>query len=265
MTALGQRQRPAGLDPRQREAGDLRGGDGQVLGGEGQVFLLLAVEGVAGARVEGRQPAAREVVVHLGLDRLDGRRGGRRGIAQRQDGLVRLGLLPPIGVGLGVGEELVHLGLADAGLAAAVGLRAQAGDDVLDDLLGGVVLGRFRDDDAVAVEDRLRELLGVLAVSSTVMAVASAFFKVARICLAEASNCLPSGVASLMALSGSAGEALSRSSGFFRQPPAHLTAAISSGARMRPSLSVSIRARVALSNSSPVVGQARATHSFWSS
>ena len=46
---------------------------------------------------------------------------------------------------------------------------------------------------------------------------------------------------------------------------AHWQAAISSGGRMRPSLSSSIRSSVSLSNSMPRVGQARATHSFWSS
>ena len=141
LTPSRERQRLAGLDPRQREAGDLRAGDGQVLGGEGEVLLLLAVQRVDGARVEGGQPAAREVVVHLGLDRLDGGGGGGGGVAQRQHGRVGFGLLPPIGVGLRLGEELVHLGLVDAGLAAAVGLRAEAGDDVVDDRLGGVVLG----------------------------------------------------------------------------------------------------------------------------
>ncbi len=44
----------------------------------------------------------------------------------------------------GVGEELVELGLVDAGLAAAVGFGAETGDDVGDDRLGGVIASRRR-------------------------------------------------------------------------------------------------------------------------
>jgi len=95
--------------------------------------------------------------------------------------------------------------------------------------------------------------------------VISAVSVLPKTCRAKAAICLPSGAASLIAASRKVGEPLIRSSGFLSRPPAHLTAAISSGARTRPSLSVSIKARVAWSNSSPVVGQARATHNFWSS
>ena len=128
-----------------------------------------------------------------------------------------------------------------------------------------VVLGRIGRHDAVAVEMGLgKELLGDRAVSSRVMAAASGFLRLPRICLAEASNCLPSGVASLMALSGSSGRRLEQVVGILQATAAHLAAAMSSGARMRPSLSVSISASVLASNSRPVVGQARATQSFWS-
>ena len=69
----------------------------------------------------------------------------------------------PIREGLGVGEELINLGLTDAGLAATIRVGAKAGNNIIDDLLGGVVLGGFGDDDTVAVQDRFHELLGDLA------------------------------------------------------------------------------------------------------
>ena len=105
----------------------------------------------------------------------------------------------------------------------------------------------------------------VSVVSSMVMAGASFLPRLARICLAEESNCFPSGVASLMALNGSDGEDVSRSSRFFRQLPAHRVAAMMSGARIRPSWSVSIKSSVLVPNSIPRVGHASATQSFWSS
>jgi hypothetical protein len=109
------------------------------------------------------------------------------------------------------------------------------------------------------------KILVVSVVSSMVMAWASFLLKLARICLAEESNCFPSGVASLMALSGSEGDEASKSSGFFRQLPAQRVAAMMSGARIRPSWSLSIKSSVRVPNSIPRVGHASATHSFWSS
>ena len=159
---LRQRQRSYGLHACQREPGNLRMGDGQILGRKGQVILFLPVKGVAGAGVESREPAAREIVIHLGLDRFHSGRGASSGIAQWQHRRVGFSLLMPIGEGLGVGKELIHLGLADAGLAAAIDVGAEAGNDIVDDLFGGIVLGRFRDDDAVAVQDRFHKLLGDL-------------------------------------------------------------------------------------------------------
>ena len=102
------------------------------------------------------------------------------------------------------------------------------------------------------------------AKSSIAMAVAFFLPRLASTCLAAARSCWPSGVASLMELSASDGEDLSRSSAFFNRRPVHWVAAISSGARMRPSLSVSMRSSDFGSNSMPRVGQARATQSFWS-
>ena len=106
----------------------------------------------------------------------------------------------------------------------------------------------------------------ILTVSevSTEIAAASALPRFARTCLAEARSALPSAPASLMFESAS-GPPLAIESPFRSRAAAHAQAAISSGGRMRPSLSVSIRSRVAPSNSIPRVGHASATHSFWSS
>ena len=66
----------------------------------------------------------------------------------------------PAGEGGGIGEEEVELGLGDAGLAGAVGLGAEAGDDVIDDGLELGVVGGVRGEDAVAVEFGLGEDFG---------------------------------------------------------------------------------------------------------
>jgi hypothetical protein len=52
---------------------------------------------------------------------------------------------------------LIRLCLADAGLAAAVGLRAETGDDFVDDGARGVVARSVGRQDAVAVKIRLGE------------------------------------------------------------------------------------------------------------
>ena len=160
----GQRAGPGGIDPLrraaavscphlcERETGDVRVCGGQVFGPQREEFLLLAIERVDGARVESSQAAARKVVIHLHLDRFDGG-GGRLGVrAERQQRGVALRLLPPIGVRRRIGEELVHLALADARLAAGVGVRPEARNDIVDDRLGGLVAGRVGGHDAVAVE-----------------------------------------------------------------------------------------------------------------
>ena len=103
------------------------------------------------------------------------------------------------------------------------------------------------------------------ATSSIEIEVASGLPMLARIWRADASSVAPSGVASSIAASDSVSFPFSRSSGFLRFPPANFTAAISSLARTRPSWSVSISDSVRASISRPLVGQASATHSFWSS
>ena len=119
--------------------------------------------------------------------------------------------------------------------------------------------GQLAGHDAVCAKMRTVSL-----VSSTVMEVALALPRLKRIWRAEASNCLPSSVVSLIALNGNVCAPRSKSSGLRRQDVAHFAAAIISGARMRPSLSVSINESVLASNSRPCVGQASATQSFWS-
>ena len=106
------------------------------------------------------------------------------------------------------------------------------------------------------------KIFAVSPASSNEIAVASFLPRFVRICLADARSCLPSGVESLMELSSIELALRSRSSGFFTIAQAHLTAAMISGARMRPSLSVSIRSSVFVSNSTPRVGQLNAAHSF---
>ena len=130
----------------------------------------------------------------------------------------------------------------------------------------GVVGGVGRDD-PVAVELRLGEdLRRCRSVSSTVIAVASSLPRFARIWRAEASSRLPSGVRVVDRDERQRRRRPSRGPrGSSGSPHAHLTAAMISGARMRPSLSVSRSARVLSSNSRPLVGQASATQSFWSS
>ena len=150
--ALRQRQRLVGSHLRQREAGNVGVRGGEIFGPQREEFLLVAVQRIEGARVESRQPAARKIVVHLGLDGFDGRRGGFGVQAQRQHRRVAFRLLPPVGIRGGIGEELVHLGLADARLAAGIGVPADASDDVVDDGLGRVVTGGIGGHDAVAVE-----------------------------------------------------------------------------------------------------------------
>jgi len=106
------------------------------------------------------------------------------------------------------------------------------------------------------------KIFAVSAVSSRLMAAVSDLPRSRRICLAEASSCLPSGVSSLMADKAREEEPRTSSAGLFSMAPAHFTAAIISGTRMRPSLSVSINSSVRLSNSRPRAGQLKATQSF---
>ena len=156
--AFEQRQRTVRLDPRQRESAHFPARRRKLPARDRLVLRLGAVERGRGPAVERRQPAAREVVIHLRPDRLERLIRVRRRVAQRQDrrGVV-LGLPAPVGEGLKFGEELVELGLRDAGRSAAVHLTADAGDDVGDDGPDRWVVHRIGRDDAVAVEPGLSE------------------------------------------------------------------------------------------------------------
>ena len=168
----GQRASPGRVDPLREgqrvvcshlcegETGDVRVRGGQVFGPQREEFLLIAIQRVDRARIESGQAAAGKVVLHFHFDRFDG--GGRRlGVrTERQQRGVAFRLLPPIGVRRRIGEELVHLGLADARFAARVGVRPEARNDVVDDRLGGLVAGGVGGHDAVAVERLGREGLG---------------------------------------------------------------------------------------------------------
>src|SRR5207237_4802817 len=115
----------------QREGRHLLGGDGQILGGHRQVFLFLAVEELNRARVEGGQPAASEVVVHLhahGGDR-GGGGGGLLGPQRENARVVGFALGVPGRVRVDLGEKFGHLVGAHARLARAIGAAADAIQD----------------------------------------------------------------------------------------------------------------------------------------
>src|SRR5947199_3036777 len=105
-------------------------------------------------------------------------------------------------------------------------------------------------------------MLAVSEVSASEIAAESFLPRLARICLAEERICLPSGLASLIEDSGRDAVPFSKSSGVRRQFTAQRVAARISGGRIRPSLSASIISSVLRSNSTPLVGQAKATQSF---
>ena len=75
-------KRFAGFNAGEGKSGDLAAGNGEIFGGERQVFLLLAVEGGEGAGVEGGKTAACEIIVDFGLERFNGGGGGGCGVAQ---------------------------------------------------------------------------------------------------------------------------------------------------------------------------------------
>ena len=99
-------------------------------------------------------------------------------------------------------------------------------------------------------------------VSCTEMVVFLVLPRFFRICLAEANKIFPSSVWLLMADRGNSDCSFIKSSGFLMTEVIHCTAAITSGTRMRLSLSVSINCKVSGSISSPSTGQLKAAHSF---
>ena len=262
--AFVQRQRLARLDARERETGNLARRYRHLLGRDRKVLGFLTVDGGEGACVERGQPAAGEIIVHFGFDGAHGAGRGCSRFTHGQNVGVTFRLFPPVGERLGLGEKLVRLRLVDARLAAAVGFRAQTGDDFIENHLRRLVAASTGMMPS-PLKRVCAKILAVSVVSSTLMAGQSCLPRLVRICFAEARSCRPSAVLSLMALNGSAGEDFRRSSGFLSRLVTHFAAAMTSGARRRPSLSVSISASVFVSNWMPVAGQASATQSFWSS
>ena len=155
--ALAERERAPGLDPRERERGDVRGGGGEVLRGERRELRVAAVERRRGARLHRGEPAAHEEVVHLRPHRLDRRERGVRPGAEHPHLGARLAGLPPPRVRGGLGEEGLHARAVHPELSPAVGDGPQGGDDV-EHGLAGLDVGRgVGGDDAVAVEEGLLE------------------------------------------------------------------------------------------------------------
>ncbi len=74
--ALRERQRRRGADLRQRQAGDVGVIARQIFRAQRGVFFFVAVQRADRARIKSRQPAARKIILHLGLDGLDGGGGG---------------------------------------------------------------------------------------------------------------------------------------------------------------------------------------------
>src|SRR5439155_20944554 len=103
-------------------------------------------------RVKGGEPTAGKIIVNLGSD------GSQRQVtvggahAQREDTGVAFGSFPPFGEGLRLREKLLHTALVHTGLAAAIDVGAQAGDNVGDNGPGRGLLSGIRRDDSVAVE-----------------------------------------------------------------------------------------------------------------
>ena len=147
---------------------------------------------------------------------------------------IGFGLLVPIGERDSIRKELVDLGLRDAGFAAPVHFASVTGDDVVDDGLGGVVRAGIAGMMPSPLKFVAAKILAVSPVSAMVISVAADLPRFAKVCLADARSCLPSGVVSLIAASGNASPPWRRSSGFFRFAQAHWAAAMISGTRIAP-------------------------------
>jgi hypothetical protein len=121
---------------------------------------------------------------------------------------------------------------------------------------------RFRRNDAVTVKFGLGKYPVGIAVSTTEIEATSSLPKLLRICLAEARSCLPSWVKSFMEASGK--DAARRSVRPVVEVGAGPFYRLQELRRPDPAvIIVSMSARVLESNSNPLVGQLRATHSFW--
>ncbi len=161
--ALAQRQRPPRGDQRQRERRQLLGRSRQIGAQHGHVIVFFAIEQRKRARVEGGNAAAREVVLDLGTHRFQrGRRGDGLVEAQEKYARVGLALLEPGVVLARLGEERVDERLVDPALPRAIRLRSDRRDDLIDQRARRIVVSRFADDHAVAVELRVGKQLGLV-------------------------------------------------------------------------------------------------------
>ena len=233
---------------------------------QGGIALHGGVERVLRARVEGGQACACEEVVHLGLDRVHGAGGGQGLVALGNAAAQGLGARMPVAQCAQVRIEGLCLLARDAGHAVGAGSGAVGLANAFNQLGQCLVaLGRGGADDAVAIEAHGRQ--GGQAIAHLGQAQRGAAGLAG-----QGQHALGLGMqqGALLAVALQAGQlqhvaAIGQHLGSRTRATAHWQAAISSGGRMRPSLSSSIRSSVSLSNSMPRVGQARATHSFWSS
>ena len=116
---------------------------------DGGNLVHAHIHGGSGGGVKADELAAHEVVGHLLLQVFDGGQGVGRLVCEGEN-LLGAGLLP-LGIVCAGGVEGVNLVGRDAGDAAAVQGRRDAGDG-LDELCGGLIPGRCGRDDAVSVE-----------------------------------------------------------------------------------------------------------------
>ncbi len=148
-----ERQRLSGGDLRQREPGQFRRVNGQLVRGNRSVFLFGAVENIEGARIERGDAAAAEIIVHFGLDGLNGGGGGGGVRSDGQNGArVLFRLLHPLIECGACREKVVRPFLGDAWLAGTVVNVSHAVGDFPDNRRDRRVLGALRHDNPVAVE-----------------------------------------------------------------------------------------------------------------
>jgi len=158
--AAQQRQFTIRLDLGERECSDGRLSVTQLLVGQCGQISVGAAERLSGARIKGSHTAAREVVVDLGAHGGGRDRCGGGLVAERKDGGVGRSGSGPLQARGGGGKKCVALGLIHAGLAAAVGLGAEQGDDVIDGLLHRRIFCGLGRHDTVAVETGLGKDFG---------------------------------------------------------------------------------------------------------
>ncbi|PRD38300.1 UNVERIFIED_CONTAM: hypothetical protein NCL1_03576 [Trichonephila clavipes] len=174
--AVAQRQLAAGAHLRQRHAQRLGVAGMQGLRRQLPELGLGTVHEGGGTGIVGGELTAHEEVLDLLRHRfvaLDGRHrgiplgqaGDRCATRIRDDGRRCQAACPPRLQRLGLGEEAIDQCLGDRGRTAAVGLAAQAGDDVLDQRLQTRIVAERGRHQAIAVgladREQQREIVGV--------------------------------------------------------------------------------------------------------